>query len=211
MPFPTTSVLDTFNRPDENPLASGWLGPLTFTGENQLKVLSNQAAGTTADPSFNSSYWNTTYGPDVEAYAKVPAINIGNRIEIYARIVDVHPIDGTDAYCVSVAGTAWTLRKITNSSSVAIGAIETLTALAANDEFGIEIVGTTLNAWHKPVAGAWTLLFSRTDSTWTTAGFTGLRCFGDIFRIDDFGGGNRVGTSLSDDPPIGFIGRGAGW
>lgn len=191
MAFPTTPVLDTFTRADENPLTGIWLGELT-PGESQLQLLSNRAAGVNPDPLFNGSY-TTPVGADCEAYATIPVDDAGNRCEVYARVfIDV---GGLDAYCVSRVGSTWSIRKKTNSGDAAVGATATQ-AFSAGDSLGIACYGSTIEGWYKPAAGAWTLVLSRTDTTWTNAGYIGLRLFGTVYRADDFGGGTIASTGV---------------
>ncbi len=186
--FPTTPVLADFNQSDVDPVPPPWLGPL-ISGEGQLEIVSNRARGNTAGV-FNGSY-RGPYGADQEVYFVVPTISVGNRIEGYLRV----NIDGlgTDGYCVSVVGTTWTLRVVNNSTSSALGAHFTGPAIAAGDAIGARVIGTDLEAWHKPAAGSWTQLFTRSDSTYAGPGMIGARMFGDAFEIEDFGGGTYGG------------------
>lgn len=188
MAFPSTPIIDAFTRADENPLAAPWLGQLIST-EDQLQLVSNEAAVITAG-TFGGSY-TTLCGPDCEAYATFTTVDAGNRCEVYARVF----IDGsgTDAYCVSQVGGTWSLRSVTNSTSAAIGATF-VQAVASGDSMGIKVSGNTIEAWYKAAAGAWTLLATRTDSTWTNAGYLGLRFFDLTYRADNFGGGTTVAT-----------------
>lgn len=189
MAFPTTSVLDSFTRADENPLAGIWLGALTNT-ENQLQLVSNTAAAPDA-AAFCGSYTTST-SADCEAYATVSTNDAGNRSELYLRVFT--DASGLDGYCVSRVGSTWSIRKKTNSADAAIGATATQ-AFSAGDSMGITAYGTTLEGWYKPAAGAWTMVLSRTDSTYTSGGYLGLRAFGTTYRFDDFGGGTIVSAA----------------
>ena len=61
MAFPTTGILDNFNRANENPLGNGtWSGPL-FTTDNRDQLISNAVTLTSGNC---SDYWITTFGPD---------------------------------------------------------------------------------------------------------------------------------------------------
>lgn len=187
--LPTTPVIDTLTRANENPLGSPWLGALQpALSEPQLELSSNQGKGTAA-AGFSGSY-TTLCGADCEAYMTVPTIDSGNRIEVYARIVDIHAVNGTDGYCVSVAGTAWTLRLVNNSSSSALGATVTQ-AFSNGDSLGIRAVASTFEAWYRPTGSPdWRILFTRQDGTFTTGGYLGARMFGTVYRFTNFGGGN---------------------
>ncbi len=195
--FPINAVIDSFTRADENPLGSPWGGILT-TGEAQLQLLSNQGAGSTADV-FNGSVITGPFGPDCEAYMTLATIDVGNRAEVYARVFN--DASGIDAYCVSVVGSTWSIRKKTNSSDAALGANHTQ-ALSAGDSIGIRCIGDEIQAWYKPSGGIWTMLFTRNDTTWTAAGGIGARMFGTTYRIDDFGGGTITPQEARPDADV---------
>lgn len=143
LPFPQNPVLDTFNRSNENPATGIWTGPV-IASEGNIQVSSNQAVGVDSGI-YNSRRTSETFAANAEAYVTLPAVDTGNRVEAYVRgFVDG---SGTDGYCVSVVGTTWSLRVVTNSSSSAIGANYTHGSnLAAGDSVGIRIVGTELQA-----------------------------------------------------------------
>lgn len=196
MAFPSTAILDDFTRSNENPIGTPWAAAPLIPAEDRLQVVSNRGKGTNA-AAFNSGYLPTSYEANAECYFTVSTADSGNRIEAHARVVDINVINGTDGYCVSVAGSAWGLRVFTNSSSTAVGGLFTGPVLANGDGLGFRISAGLLEAWHKPAAGSWTQLFTRSDSTWNAVGFIGARMFGTTFEIDDFGGGSIVDSGLS--------------
>jgi len=69
------------------------------------------------------------------------------------------------------------------------------------DAFGLRMVGSTLTAYRKPVAGSWTQILTGTDATYSAAGFAGFYMpgcqnpgtFSHPGKYDDF----IVGTLLS--------------
>lgn len=190
MPFPTTPILDTFTRADENPLAGIWTGPMEPGGDS-LQLLSNQVA-TIGAVNFGGSYVSALAGADCEAYATIATNDAGNRSELYVR--GFTDINGLDGYCVSRVGSTWSIRRKINTGDAQIGATATQ-AFSSGDSMGIAVYGTTLEGWYKPAAGAWTLVLSRSDSTYAAGGFIGIRMFGTTYRVDDFGGGTIVGGS----------------
>jgi hypothetical protein len=70
--------------------------------------------------------------------------------------------------------------------------------MSAGDGIGFYGHGTTLDAYYKPVAGAWgsSPLFSVSDSAYSAAGNIGLGMAGVTVRGDDFGGGTVAPSSV---------------
>ena len=71
--FPTTAVLDNFNRANTGPPpSSSWAGPIQ-PGHAQLRVDTNACVPVGAE---GQAYWSgASFGPDQEVYARVPAFN----------------------------------------------------------------------------------------------------------------------------------------
>jgi hypothetical protein len=66
MAFPTTSVLDQFNRANGDPGAN-WTGP-SFGDANKLSIFSNQIESAAA--AFGAECWTaSTFGPGIEVFA----------------------------------------------------------------------------------------------------------------------------------------------
>jgi hypothetical protein len=70
----------------------------------------------------------------------------------------------------------------------------------------VRVLGDQITAWHKPSAGSWTLVGTRTDSTYGGVGHAGIQ-----FRhvsppnsaaVDDFGGGDVSYTSIFDEDTV---------
>lgn len=226
MAFPTPSVLDNFNRSNEDPLSDGgkWSGPI-FTGDDDMKLVSSVAlqSGTA---SFGDGYRNDqNYGPIVDCYATVgtkPGTDGG--LVLYYRItgegggsadgygVDMYVQSGTD-----VLG----LIRFDNDVSTVVGTIATV-EFAAGDSFGVRCGGSFHLGYRKPSGGSWTYLGQLTDSTYSAAGKVGIGTEGTLTgTIDDFGAGTTSedwwvfvasgtqasannGTSLSPGLPSGW-------
>ncbi len=188
MAFPTTSILDAFNRADENPLGNGtWSALSIIGGTARLKLVTNQAAGTTAG--LNSNYWSAaTFGPDTEVFATIPTLS-GNTHDVYLRLANAGSasVNGYMVEADALGGTV-TVYRIDASTPTALGAPISQTITAA-DSLGASIVGSTITAWYKVGAGAWTSLGTRSDATYSAAGNIGASIDGTTGRLDDFGGG----------------------
>lgn len=186
MAFPTTSVLDSFNRADENPInATNW--PATWNGLDTPFLVSSNVAS----PPGNyicSVHWVTTYGPDAEVYATIAAVgaNLGLGVRIAAE-----GTSGIDAYMINADSNLIGVYRIDDGTFTQLGS-DIAQTLAAGDKVGMEIVGSTITVYYKVGAGAWTSIGSRTDSTYTAAGKLGMRSNALATQYDDFGGGTFV-------------------
>ena len=182
--FPSVSVVDNFNRANQYPPGSKWLGS---TQANGLQVVSNalrNVAGST-----DSIYWDVTPAVDQEAFVTLTAVPTNAYpIEIHLRrdpvantsyYVRLSPFPGDHmiSFHRRVAG-------VDTSLPNAISPVP----FANGDALGAAMIGSTLYAFRKPAGGAWALIGARTDSTITAAGRVGLMFYGVEWIIDDFGG-----------------------
>lgn len=197
MAFPTTGILDTFDRANEGPPPSAsWTGGFGAGQTNLMKVISNQA-GETDGPA--NAYWNpSTFGPDSEVYSTLPIVFFAT-VYLFARIINLGAgtLDGYTAYWEP--NTAYFVRW-DNDVLTILGANESVT-LAINDKFGFEIVGSTLSIYKN--TGSWALVNTRSDPTYSSAGNIGMGTDTPQTRFDDFGGGTVVAAeSTADHIPI---------
>ncbi len=187
--FPTTAVLDNFNRPD-GPLGSPWLGT---TG---LSISSNQMIHTLG---YANPVWGgASFGPDQEAYVTLAAVTPG------APEHDLMlKIQGT-----SDAAAHLEIRYDDNLQWIAIGSYEpgagwrehgiiSPATFVAGDQFGARARADGVVQVFKNGA----LLGSYSALTWpyATAGGSIGMTLSQTFqsRFDDFGGGNHVTVSAS--------------
>lgn len=186
MAFPTTGLLDSFTRADENPLSGGgnWDGPM-YSGGSELLVTSNQIgqAG-----SFANSWWAaSTFGPDCEAYMVMSTVSSGGgQMVLFVRVQSpgTTGIDGYELFDVS--GTTRFFR-IDNEAETQLGA-DITHSFSNGDSLGFEAIGSTLTAYDKS-AGTWSSYGSRTDATYGSAGSIGAGINSSGPRGDDFSGG----------------------
>ena len=210
MAFPTTSLLDDFNRANNtSSLGASWT-PTIESGFTSLGILSNQCY---ANSGFQDNYWNTSFAADQEAWVTQPALG-GGISHLLARINT--PGGAYNAYAIESDGGGGTfLGKILGGGAVTDISGGTGQTVANGDSFGLACIGNQISHWYKPAAGAWTLVVTATDSSITGAGNLGLQIRGTPGpTFDNFGGGvyAPVAPPLpSDAPPIGILGRGAGW
>lgn len=213
MPFPPVSLLDDFNRPDDASLGAPWSEGVQGSGTNAA-IVSN-ACSTTA-----------VGAGSICAYTGFQAAVFAERVTV--SIASSQP-DGMGLSVTSVANTAqgYTIETSTNGADLifhlyADDSINlsnpTATGLGnptAGDFYGLVISdnGTTASIdmwWNK--TGLWNLIgsFAATGANYRAGPYyPGLRVKYTDQALDDFEAG--LGQTASDDPPIGFLGRGAGW
>lgn len=187
MAFPTTGLIDSFNRADENPVSDGgkWTSP-AFPSDGNLQVITSQL-GTVS--SWCSAYRNDiTPGPDSEAYLTVVTVSGGVATELLLRLANPG-VSTVSGYMMDVtSGGTWSLWKIVNNVQTQIGSNATQ-VVSNGDSIGFEIIGSTLKGYYKSGAGAWTQIITVTDATHSGAGRVGIAGNGGLYRWDDFGGG----------------------
>lgn len=207
MAFPTTSVLDTFDRANEGPPPSAsWGSQGVIAALSGLAVSSNACV----DPTTQGGVYGTSYGPDSEVFVTSSIIfNDGDIIYVWLRATN--PGNNTNAY------TARFERKDTNPgcdiiffrwdgggpTQIGSTVVDTGGVLASGVKFGGEMIGTTLSAYINR-SGTWALAASNSgDATYATAGQIGLRMGAGSGAMDDFGGGTVV--SPPEPEPIGLF------
>lgn len=205
MAFPTTSVLDSGVRADEGPPPSAsWTSG--FAGSATLKVVSN----TLYDPTgSNGAMWGTTYGPDSECYTTITTkASDGGQSQLHLRAKEIGA-STADGYRVLFTrldanpGYQLVFRRMDNNVTTQLGAThnETGGAAANGDKVGIDMVSDTLSAYISR-SGTWSsAITTRTDTTYTAAGYIGLRNNDAVAAYNDFGGGT-IATASTDTPPL---------
>jgi len=181
--FPQSSILDTFNRANEGPPPSASWGGIWENGSVGMVVSGNTC--TNASNSNGTSYWGSSFGPDVEAYLTITAF--GAYQGIAARLAGTLG-SSPNGYYVQGESNSIEIFRIDGGSFVQLGASISQT-ISNGDSLGISIVGTTITAYYKVGAGAWTAVGNRTDSTYSAAGKIGVRSAGTSVVLDGFGGG----------------------
>lgn len=166
--FPNTSVLDTATRANEGPPPSANWTLCPWTSFVGLKISSNTIVQNTFAGNDGCAYWNPgQFGPDSEVYTTV------------------NNFTGTDAYLVlgariSTSGNGykmdwqapntWRIFSMTAGVRTQLGSNFTQT-ITAGDSIGFRVMGTTQSIWYKPSGGAWTMVGSTTDTTYTSSGY----------------------------------------
>lgn len=199
MPFPTTPILDDFNRANESPLAAPW-ATATYWWGSGLNLVSNEVAN--SDPACCSgSYWtSSTVGPDLEIYFTVAALATQDGdyfgVDLYTTAPTAGPLDlfsliftrqsGGASYSVALT------RYDNDVPTAVIVAAANSTPLVVGDQLGIRRVGTTWMVFRNGL-----VIASASDSNYLIALIPGLYITDgarQTVRLDTFGGGTVTGS-----------------
>lgn len=208
MAFPTTSVVDNFNRADEGPPPTGWLSNGINSGSSGLSVVSNVGKDT-----GNGGVWGTTYGPDCEMFLTLSTLMANNtqvRTMICAQQTGSVAVDGYRLTFIrqdANPGFQGQLFRVDDNATTQIGS--TLTdsggALADGAKIGLEMISTNLTMYINR-SGTWaSTTLTASDATYGTGSIAVWNAAADAnMRYDDFGGGtisSGPGPDLGGQPP----------
>lgn len=186
MAFPTTGILDNFNRANEGPPPSAsWSTPAGLSG---CVVSSNQCAAAAAN---GFAVWNTSYNDAQECYATIAVMS--GSVAVFARMQNTGSGATLDGYSVVTGGTTIYIQRIDNGGATTLGSPISQT-VSAGDAIGIVVNGSSIQSWYKASGGSWTLIDTQTDSTYSGSGQPAVVMTDTTARLDDFGGGTVVVT-----------------
>lgn len=209
MAFPTTSVLDDFNRANEEPLTDSgkWSGIVSGT-PGHFTLVSNSIfdhSGTHGTGSAAQYRNNANYGPGAEAYVTLTSVWANNNSDfwfwMHGRSEGTSGRDGYVAYAYYNGGTwRYKMDRIDNEVATEIRAAQAGPTLGAGDKLGLECSTSGVFTWYyKASAGSWGAasgLSTTTDTTYTSGHIGVSKGFNDTTSVlDDFGGGTLIGAS----------------
>jgi len=179
--FPTTGLLDDFNRANVGPPPSAsW----TTYGTSGLLVDTQQVALSGVGVE-RGAYWNaSTFGPNIEVYVTCPTVDANTDVEI--GFVDSTSWTELVSFNVMATSSDMYVREVVVDN--------VSTVLADGDSYGLSLIGDRVSLYRKR-SGVWTVLMSY-DGFDNIAGRTGylfLSMYDVCPAVDDFGGGNVVG------------------
>jgi Fibronectin type III domain len=182
------SILDAFDRANENPLsfAGRWGNGVLGSAERSLKVLSNQCASDRSTTA--TAWWKTQLPADQEVYATMSTLP-GNTdsFRLYTRL-QAPGGSGVDGYMLLYTRLSGTdqvvIDRVTNGGFTQLVTVNR--ELVAGTQLLLRAKGTTLEAWVRE-GSAWSRIARATDSTYTGAGYVGIGIRDRIGRLDDFG------------------------
>lgn len=201
MPFPVTSLLDTFTYSD------GALSSVSSTWSNlgggiaSLQVTSNQLQDGGGGGAGN--YYNVAGYTNSEAWVTIATLpGSGGVATIGVRIAPA-TLSGYDvAYTHGAPGT-FEIRRF--DSFVPTTLASTSLTLAAGDGIGVQMVGSTIRAYTR-VSGDWTEQLSATSGTYASGNLS-VSCSTTAARLDDYGGGPIRAAVPYRPPPMHLLAR----
>ena len=183
--FPTTSVLDDFNRAS---LGEDWT-----VGSGSWEISSNQLAPTNSGAS-SLLYDPGLYDADQEVYFTIgtlPTTGGTDSVGMFFRMAS------TNGYLLILANdTADNLRleKITGGNTDG-ELVRFYNNFTAGDKLGVRCIGNDISVFHGR-SGVWIKLFTWVDSSYNQDGTLALYARGTAGRVDDFGGGDYTPFGL---------------
>lgn len=186
MAFPTTGVLDNFNRTDAATLGANWTADILAAGYGSWAVASNTADAT----GFDSNWWNvSSFGPDSEAFVTVVTAPTAS-LRLYINIQSAGS-SGMDAYELSFGPTSAFILRMDNGTRTQLSSLGS--GVANGDKVGLENIGDTLQAY-KDTGSGWAAWGSAVAGGGSFgAGHIGIWAQNDNAAfLDDFGGGTVV-------------------
>jgi hypothetical protein len=175
MPFPTTPVLDTFNRAS---LGASWTAVVnTCSIESSVRLKGD------------------TSGDNIVIYN---ALSVTYQFEVFADVVTTSMqclgmADGSyNGYQVFSDGTNMRLSKLVGGTPGA-ALVTVAQAVVNGDGIGLRRIGDVLQMQYRSGTGGFIPVGSPlTDSTYNNGGNLYANCSGTTTRIDNFGGGSFV-------------------
>ena len=193
MAFPTTGILDDFNRDDEGPPPSANWTTLNIGHE----VDANECIPCANNDTCVSAWSASTFGPNCQCYVEL------DRISAYWMGVLAHMTtlvyETYDGYLVRARtnNTYVQIVRIDNSVLTQLGDDIEAFAWANGDQVGIEIIDDTIKAWGNDGGAGWNEIGSEEDATYAEAGYVGLHTYvttAGNAEHDGFGGGTIGGA-----------------
>jgi hypothetical protein len=205
MAYPTTPILDNFNRAD-GAIGSNWIAGF---GDSIPAISTNAAKGATSG--WYGAVWAPSgtpaiFGPDCEVrYTLTAGDTAGSQqAMVLARLTN--PTNGSTfaGYSARIATSQPQIGKFTaGGGTYAALASGGAVTPAAGDGIGLECIGNVINLYYAP-AGAWpgtpTLTFTDNSSPITGAGAIGVdwnQSAANSNGMEDFGGGSLASPAFA--------------
>lgn len=203
MTFPSTPLIDDFNRTNEGPPPSAsWDNAVNWFGAGYDLITASNACKQN-NSGGGGAFYGTIFAANQEVYYTISDLqNIGGNSSSYLLHARLDSLtSGTNEFYLQVHMQAINpgkikfefLRPFPISQSVLVSG-----SLSIGDQIGLQCIGTSITVWYKPVAGAWTQVLSFTDSRANTNGYIGVEIFdpsGKVAAIDNFSGGSLAPVS----------------
>jgi hypothetical protein len=191
--FPSTPVLDNFNRTAENPLTDGglWTPTNSSYGRTLAKTNGTQALTTQANGTFCGATWRQIRqrinNAPIEQFLDVAALpDVSNWIDL--QFPDNATSATANGYYMYMNQTTWGVRIVTGGTPGATITSGSVTWVAG-DGMGCSITKAGLITCYRRSGGVWSVLGSGTDTTYTAALYTAWDTSSTSSLVDNYGGG----------------------
>lgn len=206
--FGMTSVLDNFNRANEQPLGAASGGDTWGTDKwrsdpfGDMTVNANKLVFRAVGATQGSQALLGSYGPDSELSFTVESYSSGTSDILWALIrgavTGVEQCNGYGMYIAVSTGAGGSPPQPFDiglirydAGSMTFLKIGRIGGVAFGDSFGLSAVGSVITAWYKPTGSSvWQARLSVVDSTYSGAGRIGL-ALDDPFTLENLCGGTR--------------------
>ncbi len=180
-------LVDNYNRANESPVSAPWVNSI-YAADAVLDLVSNGLKRPSSG--WGSAYkGDISFGPDFRHDATIQVAATGDGFELTGPISNGDTAS-PNGYFIHISGASgtWQLWKMTSGTQASIGATATGPSggVVAGSEIRLEKVGTTIKAFYRAVAGtgAWTEIFSRTDSSHSITGPIGYLIQSSVWSVD---------------------------
>jgi hypothetical protein len=191
--FPTTPVLDNFNRAD-GAIGSNWSNDPVAGGATPAVIASNQLQAPSGG--YAEMWWNAaSFTGNIEVFATVAAKATTASAGVYISVGQYPSSTAStwDSYELAFLGDTnmWRIQRKTNDAATTIAG-PTAGTLNAGDKFGLAVNNGVLTGYRYD-GTSWSAVISATDATHTfeNGAYLSFATFdtGSVNRLDDFGGG----------------------
>jgi hypothetical protein len=200
--FPSTSVLDDFNRAD-GALGANWPGDIKDT--HVLPVIASNQMVPVGTTGYAQAYWADVFDADQEVFVKLAA-RAGSTKDMSLALRLTNPGASPTCYFVGIANLSAAsnieLYVFVNGTPGAPAVIASNVSWADGDIFGVRIVGSTITVYKNGE-----VLNSIEDATISGDGYIGIEIGNSAgVALEDFGGGDYVPSSGGTHPTTGTLG-----
>lgn len=194
MPFPTTGILDDFNRANADPLSGNWRNePIFPWNAVNLAIISNQLSASQQA----ADVYDQLFPADVELYITLANLTDLQWLSLYFRM-STWGSGLPDGYGLMYDPAGPEIAFEENDPDWTWWSLSTSISLSAGNKLGLQAVGNQMQGYVDTGSG-WTPVGApASDPTYNQAGNVGIFVdrSSNSFRLDDLGGGAYV-------PPLG--------
>lgn len=208
MAFPSTGILDNFDRSNTGPPLGGNWTQLVLVEEG-FKIINNTQAQAGGSSVASGELWTAATYAETEVYFSLVTVNKTSDylgVSVLLRVVQTSSSSTIDGYTADFVMreaasnvNVVNVIRIDNGVNTQLGATISSVTLASGDAVGASISGSTIKVFRKPSGGSWAQVGTdRSDATYSAAGNIGWVWWWNdptdtVF--DNFGGGTIVVAS----------------